>query len=327
MVAIVKQGNKAVYPIIFETDYDGLGSVNCYIYQQGEELTLIDTGFYAPQFQSFFINALASYNMELKNISRILLTHFHSDHTGLVKWLSKELDVPIYASSLAIPRILHDETYLQRKVTIYESLYKQYGVLTYAERRMSKLRQTYAKREALQFDANIQALSAGDTVAGLQVMYTPGHSPDSISFYDAETGWLFAGDALFETGLASALLEYDEQEQICAAYIDYFATLAIMERTNISTVFPGHKNPFSNWREVIERAIEKVEYKLEKVITQIRNGNRTVEQIGLAIYGQRFEQLFTFTVSDIVALIQLGEARGLIERSVVERVFTFQMIK
>lgn len=322
---IMKRGDKTVYPIIYETNYDGLGSVNCYILQQGDTYTLIDAGFKAPEYKAFFLETLEKYNIELEKICRIMLTHFHSDHTGLVKWLAQEFDIPVYASKLAIPRILHDTTYLQRKVEIYEKLYKQYGVIDYADSRMLKLRQTYSEREQLQFDMNLKPLESGNQVAGLNVLSTPGHSPDSISFYDAETGWLFGGDVLFETGLASALLEYDENETIRAAYIDYFATLTELERFDISVVFPGHRHPFSNKQEVIERAMGKVEYKFEKVLKQIRAGHQTVEKLGLAIYGPRFRQLFTFTVSDIIGLIQLGEARGFIKRTVDGGIYTFKV--
>lgn len=322
---IIKHDDKAVYPIIYETAYDGLGSVNCYLLRQGDTFTLIDAGLNTPEYKAFFLETLAKYHIELKQIKSIILTHFHSDHTGLVKWLVKELDIPVHASCLAVPRIAHDEMYLNNKVTIYEELYKQYGILQYAETRMNKLRQTYEKRHELRLDFNLMSLKEGDKVAGLLVLSTPGHSPDSISFYDVETGWLFGGDVLFENGLASALLEYDERESIRAAYVDYFATLVALKQKQISMIFPGHRNPFSNYEEIIERAMNKVEYKIEKVLKHIRAGRHTVEQLGITIYGPRFAQLFTFTVSDIVALLQLGEARGLIEKRIVDGIFTFHI--
>ena len=32
---------------------------------------------------------------------------------------------------------------------------------------------------------------------GLWILYTPGHTEDSISLYDAESGYLFSGDFLY----------------------------------------------------------------------------------------------------------------------------------
>lgn len=297
--------------------------MNCYIYDDGNTYTLIDAGFQAPEYKAFFLKALADYGIKLENITRILLTHFHSDHTGLVKWLATEFNIPVYASKLAIPRIVYDQNYLERKVAIYESLYTQYGVLQYGEKRIHQLRQTARKYAKLQFEANIKPLKVGDITAGLKLLATRGHSPDSISFYDVDTGWLFGGDVLLEKGLASALLEYDENEQVTSAYMEYVTTLTKLKEMEISVLFPGHGDPFSNKQHVIELAMEKVEYKLEKVLKQIEAGQSTVEEICLSIYGPRFEQLFTFIVSDIIALIQLGEERGLIGRDVENGIFTF----
>ena len=46
----------------------------------------------------------------------------------------------------------------------------------------------------------ITALADGDTVFGLQVVTTPGHTPGSISVYDAANGIVVAGDALIVEG-------------------------------------------------------------------------------------------------------------------------------
>jgi glyoxylase-like metal-dependent hydrolase (beta-lactamase superfamily II) len=46
----------------------------------------------------------------------------------------------------------------------------------------------------------ITELADGDTVFGLQVVTTPGHTPGSISVYDAANGIVVAGDALIVEG-------------------------------------------------------------------------------------------------------------------------------
>jgi len=46
----------------------------------------------------------------------------------------------------------------------------------------------------------INPVRDGDTVFGLQVVTTPGHTPGSISVYDAANGIVVAGDALIVEG-------------------------------------------------------------------------------------------------------------------------------
>ena len=49
-------------------------------------------------------------------------------------------------------------------------------------------------------------MEAGEAVSvgaggGLAVLFTPGHSPGSLSFYCAEAGFVLAGDALFRESI------------------------------------------------------------------------------------------------------------------------------
>ena len=46
----------------------------------------------------------------------------------------------------------------------------------------------------------INPVGDGETVFGLQVVMTPGHTPGSISVYDAANGIVVAGDALIVEG-------------------------------------------------------------------------------------------------------------------------------
>jgi hydroxyacylglutathione hydrolase len=53
-----------------------------------------------------------------------------------------------------------------------------------------------------QYEGEIQYLEAGDRwILGgesIQCLFTPGHSPGSVSFYCAASGWVISGDVLFQ---------------------------------------------------------------------------------------------------------------------------------
>ena len=44
------------------------------------------------------VDALASINVGIENISAILITHEHSDHTQSITTLSKKYNIPVYAN-------------------------------------------------------------------------------------------------------------------------------------------------------------------------------------------------------------------------------------
>lgn len=312
--AIIKKGNKAVYPIIFPSDYSGLGSINCYVYQNGEDFTLIDAGIKNDEFEQFFFQRLKDYNIKITQITRIILTHFHNDHIGVVNPITKEYPVPVYASEIAIPRLKCEDDYLQQKLTFYYGLYEQYGVPEFAQERMAKMENTLHNKEHVMIYPPILKLEEGQEIAGLRVIAAPGHSPDSICLFDEETGWLFAGDFLLATGMTNALIDHDDSGNVTNPISQYIDSIEKTKAYNVRTVFAGHKEIYENLNEVMEKSLSKIEYKLQKAVSKISEGHHTAKQLGEAIYGARFAKYFTFIISEIIGLTLLAEQRGLIVR-------------
>ena len=325
MDAMVKAGNKAVYPIIFRTDYSGLGSINCYIYQNGDEYTLIDAGIKDEEFEQFFYRKLKEYNIEIPQITRIILTHFHNDHIGVVNQITNEYRIPVYASEIAIPRLKCEDEYLQQKLAFYYELYEQYGVTEFSSERMAKMENTLRNKEHVMLRPPIMKLDDGQEIGGLRVVAAPGHSPDSICLFDEETGWLFAGDFLLATGMTNALIDHDELGNVTNPISQYIGSIEKMKDYPVRNVFAGHKEIFKDLNEVMEKSLNKIEYKLQKILSKISEGHHTAKQLGEAVYGARFTKYFTFTVSEIIGIALLAEQRGLITREWQEGEWCFKV--
>lgn len=314
METIVKLGNKTVYPIIFPVNYDGLSSINCYIYQNGNDYTLIDAGIKTEEFEQFFFQQLEDYNIAITQINRIIITHFHNDHIGVVNRITKEHRIPVYASEIAVPRLKCEEDYLQQKLTFYYDLYSQYGVSEFSKARMAKMENTLRNKEQVMLHSEIRVIEEGQEIGGLRVIATPGHSPDSICLLDEETGWLFAGDFILASGITNALLDHDGQGQLMNPLVQYIDSIEKMKKYPVCIVFAGHEAVFQNLNEVVEKSLSKMEYKLQRLIAKIRDGHSTAQQLGEAIYGTRFAKYFNFTISEIIGLALLAQQRGLIEQ-------------
>ncbi len=89
------------------------------------------------------------------------------------------------------------------------------------------------------YDGELVYLNEGDTIHigddELQVLFTPGHSPGSISFYDKEAKFVIAGDVLFQGSVGRTDLPGGD-----------FAVLEESIKTKLFTlpedviVYPGH---------------------------------------------------------------------------------------
>ena len=325
MDEIIEAGEKTVYPIIFQVNYGSMNSINCYIYRNGNEYTLIDAGIKGEAFEQFFYRKLNDYNIKINQINRIILTHFHEDHTGLVNKLAMDYSIPVYASQMAITRLKCEGGYLQQKLTFYKELYTQYGVTELAAERLAKMENTLHNKEKVMLHPTIFPLEEGQLIGGLHVLEAPGHSPDSIGLLDQERGWLFAGDFLLASGTTNGLIDHDEAGKILNPVMQYTESIEKVRSYSIQHVFAGHEAIFQNLDEVMEKILSKMEYKLQKLVKKISEGHYTAQAIGEAIYGPRFAKHFNFIISDIIGLTLLAQERGMIERHWQDGQWIFQL--
>jgi glyoxylase-like metal-dependent hydrolase (beta-lactamase superfamily II) len=145
--------------------------VNCYLVREDDGLTLIDTGI--PGNAPAILAAAGELGQPIR---RIVLTHAHGDHLGVLDALHQLLpDAEVLVSA-------RDTRFLTGDMSLD------------ADEPQTKLRgayQTIASRPT-------RLLADGDRIGSLQVIATPGHTPGHIALFDARDGTLIAGDA-FQT--------------------------------------------------------------------------------------------------------------------------------
>lgn len=139
------------------------------------------------------------------------------------------------------------------------------------------------------------AAPIGDTVATphhtFQVIRTPGHSPDSVCLYEANEGWLFAGDA-YVGGLDRALRTVSDIYQV-------IVSLKAMAALPLSRIFPGSGSVVEDPAPALSRKIAYLEETGAKV-RSLAAGGRTVSQIRQQLFGPEM----------FVNLVTLGDFSG-----------------
>jgi len=91
-----------------------------------------------------------------------------------------------------------------------------------------------------------ELIKIGDRVC--EIIYTPGHSQDSICIYCEPEGVLFSGD--FTLNIMTENGTFTD---------DYVQALAKLARRNIKTIYPGHGPPIiGSGNEMIRRALKMV---------------------------------------------------------------------
>jgi glyoxylase-like metal-dependent hydrolase (beta-lactamase superfamily II) len=180
---------------------------NCYLFGDpaSQEAAVIDPGWDAPQ----VLAAAARVDLRIKIV---LLTHAHFDHIGGVAGVLEATGVPLALHPLDLP------------------LLRQKGGAMAWNIPMPACP-----------DPSVE-LKAGDVIEigrlRLETLFTPGHTPGHVSFYERAEGVVFDGDVLFQgsigrsdfPGSSHAALMQSIREQL----------LALPDET---VVYPGHGEP------------------------------------------------------------------------------------
>lgn len=111
------------------------------------------------------------------HIDKILLTHGHFDHTGAVDQLTKALQIPYYIHERGPEYLLDNDLNLANQ-----------------NHRQIKIDQA---PKLLKDHDHLKLDRAG---VNLEILYTPGHSFDSVTYYDAQNRIAFVGDVLYNDG-------------------------------------------------------------------------------------------------------------------------------
>lgn len=176
-----------------------LGTVNCFLVQDSNGLTLVDTGYEGDEVKIY--KALKEIGKQPSDIKQIILTHLHADHAGAAANIKEALKIPVYASKT-------DGTLLETGVSLRDNTKTTKGFLNQLLKKLF-VKDIYKinKLENINFVADKQVLPFGNEI---KVHFTPGHSAGHISFLVKSDNLLIAGDICANNlGLTPSIVNED----------------------------------------------------------------------------------------------------------------------
>lgn len=151
-----------------------------YVWQDGSELTLVDTG--VPGSAGDLADAFAELGFRRADLRRIVLTHCHEDHAGSAAELRGWGDVEVLAHRLDAPVVRGERPRAE-------------PVLTDAERPLYQQVSTGASTlPPCTVDTELTGGDVIDFGGGAQVIGTPGHTDGSIAIWLPTHDVLLTGD-------------------------------------------------------------------------------------------------------------------------------------
>lgn len=238
----------------------------------GEEPILFDAGmdFMGPA----YLGDLKKYLGDPNRLRYLLLTHSHFDHSGAAPYLkrkipglkigasSKAAEIFQKASAVEFIRNLSrgaEKNFPSRVDPQEDSVFRPFNI------------------DRILNDGDHLDLGRGETV---QVLATPGHTRDALSFYLPHLKALVAGEAVGVYNRAGEI-----QPEFLSSFEDYLASLQRLSRLEINILMMAHLHVLTgeearghiaksleatrSFRERIEDALSRFQGNQEKVVQEI----------------------------------------------------------
>ena len=200
---------------------------NCYLLVS-DTVVLIDTGMRGDG--AAVLCAIRSLGRAPQDVSHILITHAHIDHTGSLAMLQRATGATVVAPAAEVDYIAgRRKTSSMGRTGLGGRLFQ--GMLYVMETWISPY-------EPAAVDLPCRGGELLACAGGIQVVATPGHSIGSISFYAPRSRCVFTGDAL--SGVADPGLP---QQMGCADYAQALRSVGLLASLDVDVCCFGHGAP------------------------------------------------------------------------------------
>ena len=212
-----------------------IGPTNCYLLKSEDGRLLIDTSL--PTCFRQFIRELRTVRIDLSEIRCLLLTHSHDDHAGFAAEVKDKASCKMIVHENATEALKNGcnknvGRYLNKPASVFMSLY------------------SWVKRRSWEYspvtfdDDDIIVADHDDDVLktlgiGGRILYTPGHTDDSLSVLLAN-GDAFVGDACMNI---VSLLHYRPVAMHNSDRV--FESWRKIIESGAKTIYPAHGKPFA----------------------------------------------------------------------------------
>ena len=320
--------NRPVFAVAVKREASSrTGPTWSYIFEN-DGWTSIDLG--APGSMSDFCDGCSVVGIEPKDIKRSIITHGHSDHDGIAKEVSDRWGIEIWAHEAYeyLKNFKVSELQDLTSSDIQRSLKQIMNTHNTPEHLKPSIQheEYYAKRRALSVACSLSDLTSH---ADVEIMWTPGHSPDEICVLLDD--FLFTGDHVLPEitphpttkcdlnknlagNLPKCLITTDDAYGLGTYLTSLGKVIQLGEKYN---VMPAHRlyNKGNFNFLTVDRAQEIVTHhgkRLSRIFNYLGKGSSTLEEMTRGIF-ERSKLLggnVFAAMSEIVAHIEYLEDTG-----------------
>ncbi|HET7481556.1 MAG TPA: MBL fold metallo-hydrolase, partial [Actinomycetota bacterium] len=244
----------------------------------------------------------------VEGLERILVTHAHPDHYGLVQPLQERSHATVYFPQREIRRVKDRQMFMEVGRLLVEAGMPLDLLFKMDQRRREEPRPQLKHDEVIPLHGGETfELDVSGTTVTLETLHMPGHTGGHVVFFEPTTRTLFAGDELLPDTSPNPLLEpsLDEPGERRQSLKEYIESLHRMAALDAAIAYPGHGDPIVDVRGLIEWTLEHHEKRKAGVASHLDDSGKTPYQIAEEIYPDKMGYEAFLAVSEVVAHLDL----------------------
>lgn len=287
-----------------------VGDINCYVIlpeEPGGETVLVDCGVASDAAWDALQGGLKELGSAVEEISLVLLTHAHPDHFGQAARIADVAGCEVWGHQLvqagidryALPRTPDTDAALA-------SFLRHFGV---PPERAAQAFGPPGGSTMVEHVTPRRLLDDGEQVTAsglvLDVIHTPGHCPDLVVYWHAESGTLLAGDHLLPGITPVCLLDIPAtpEGERTRTLAQFHESLDKVEPLSVELLLPSHGDVLPTHRGLI------AEYRLHTAARMLKV-SRLMERAGGVVTPFSLARTMFPTVWDAQLHLVLSEVTG-----------------
>ena len=227
-------------PLPFQLDH-----INLWLLKDGAGWTVVDTGIGDEKTRSLWERIFSAF----RNVTRVILTHYHPDHAGNAAWICKRFGAELWTTQgeyLTAHAVRASGAGYTTQAVL--SVFSKNGLNEEQLHAMSAIRGNNRYSEMVpEFPLSYRRIIEGDTLRigdhAWKAIIGHGHAPEHLSLYCEELNVVIAGDMLLSTISTNvSVWSIDPEGDPLRLFLDSVARYRDLPADML--VLPSHGKPF-----------------------------------------------------------------------------------
>ncbi len=295
----------------------GVGDINSYVIlpQKGStELVLIDTGIGSEDAWQTLGSGLNELGFQIEDITLLLLTHAHTDHFGQAARIREAAGCEVWGHeniNMTLGRYVPspEREDIERAFLARLGFTREIYDRAYAYRAGIKNIMRPCPPDRLLKDGDVIAIEGFD----LELVHTPGHCPEEVVYWQAETRQMFSGDHLLPDITPVCLLDIPATVDgpRTRTLVQYYESADKVKSYPARAVYPSHGDVFQDHLALIASYRLSTERRLLKISRILaEQGDLTPLEVGQRLFPKAWEDQLYAVISEVMGHLDMLEAGG-----------------